>query len=315
MGKLMFRLILLFFMSSSLSAAELGPRFINCVPPSKDKAEAQKLASRKIWLCNDTYLPAYVTDNRVIVKYLPKDKLGELNILEKTRHLSRAIKLLDKVKVGGEIYAVLEYGHGGDVHGLIERAAKRNSPVRNARIVFREAMNALFEFHQNHFAHLDVKAENFILVRRLGYYGYIVKIADFDTSEYLPPKTTPTMSIVGTYRSMAPEIYNANLWAKIEQRSALYNPFKADIWSAGIMLFQLLTKGSLYKIPSNVDNHYRLLRRFGIRSLINAYKLPVEDGAIKLLERMLNQKPEKRPSIEEVLKDPWLNGVETAPAV
>lgn len=303
------RLLLIFLFLAQTLAAETGipsgTRFIRCLPLHKNTLEKFSI----VHSCRDTKLK-----RRVIVKYVPKDKmLHELAIFSFTHSLDRAISLLDVVhdidkdndKDNHKIYAVIELGEGGDLFGYLEQSYKRKK--YNGRLVFREAMRALLELHDHHIAHLDVKLENYILVRNPKAAGFLLKIGDFDSSELIFSDGHPSMKKTGTPRNMAPEVYGVNQSLKAEDPYG-YDPFKADVYSAGIMLFHLLTNFSFYKVPSEKDDRFRLLKKLGVRAGIKAYGVEAifNEGAISLLERMLDMNPDLRPTVREVLEDPWL---------
>ncbi|NXS28839.1 PAK3 kinase, partial [Pomatostomus ruficeps] len=78
--------------------------------------------------------------------------------------------------------------------------------------------------HLNHVIHRDVKSCN-ILLRTDG----SVKLADFGLSAQLTPEQNQRSSVIGTSWWMAPEV----------AKGLPYGP-KADIWSFGIVAFEMM---------------------------------------------------------------------------
>lgn len=109
-------------------------------------------------------------------------------------------------------------------------APSRESLILN---IFIQAAEAVKEIHSLGVLHCDLKAENFMRPRgdctryKLVDYGYAVKFEDY-------PQTGIALhnQLVGTIGSVAPEALILNSY---------YDPFKADIWSLGIILMRTVT--------------------------------------------------------------------------
>lgn len=115
--------------------------------------------------------------------------------------------------------------------------------------------------------------------------GEIVKISDFGTSRQWNEISTK-MSFAGTVAWMAPEII----------RSEPYND-KVDIWSYGVVLWELLTCEIPYK---DVDSSAII---WGVGS--NSLNLPIPsscpDGFRILVKQCWSAKPRNRPSFKHIL--------------
>ncbi len=94
----------------------------------------------------------------------------------------------------------------------------------------------------------------------------------------------------GTPAYIAPEVL----------RDIPYDGVPADVWSAGVVLYAMLYGN----FPFRADNVQEL------EAQILAGKYPLPDGisaeARSLISRILNQDPALRPTIEEILCDPWM---------
>ncbi|KAM3720743.1 Mitogen-activated protein [Dirofilaria immitis] len=142
-----------------------------------------------------------------------------------------------------------------------------------------DGMNYL---HQKRIIHRDLKSPN-ILVDN----SDILKICDFGTSHQWDKQKSTVMSFCGTAAWMAPEIIKKEPCSE-----------KVDIWSFGVVLWELLTQEIPYK---DVDSMAII---WGVGS--NNLSLPIPDTAPEGLKLLLRQcwsiKPQNRPSFSQILK-------------
>ncbi|XP_074835829.1 mitogen-activated protein kinase kinase kinase 12 [Carettochelys insculpta] len=134
--------------------------------------------------------------------------------------------------------------------------------------------------HLHKIIHRDLKSPNMLITC-----DDVVKISDFGTSKELSDKSTK-MSFAGTVAWMAPEVIRNEPVSE-----------KVDIWSFGVVLWELLTGEIPYK---DVDSSAII---WGVGS--NSLHLPVPsscpDGFKILLRQCWNSKPRNRPSFRQIL--------------
>lgn len=121
-------------------------------------------------------------------------------------------------------YIVMEYVEGQTLKQYIQQY----SPLRvEAAIdIMKQLTSAIAHAHQNHIVHRDIKPQN-ILIDRKGN----VKITDFGIAMALSSTSiTQTNSVIGSVHYLSPE----------QARGGMANK-KSDIYSLGIVLFELLT--------------------------------------------------------------------------
>ncbi len=132
-------------------------------------------------------------------------------------------------KVSGEMFIVMEYIKGKELKNIVQTYHSPSMPLSdivNYAIQIAEGLEAA---HKKGIIHRDIKPSNIMITN-----DYKVKIMDFGLAK-INEKTNITKAgtIVGTVNYMSPEqIIGEN----IDQRS--------DIWSFGVVLFEILT-GSL----------------------------------------------------------------------
>lgn len=134
--------------------------------------------------------------------------------------------------------------------------------------------------HSHKIIHRDLKSPNVLVAK-----NDVVKISDFGTSREWNEKSTK-MSFAGTVSWMAPEVI----------RNEPCNE-KVDIWSFGVVLWEIITKEIPYK---DVDSSAII---WGVGS--NSLHLPVPDtcpeGFKLLMRQCWSAKPRNRPSFRQIL--------------
>ncbi|CAB1346816.1 unnamed protein product, partial [Coregonus sp. 'balchen'] len=166
----------------------------------------------------------------------------------------------------GQLYEVLRAGRKVTPRLLVDWASGIAS-----------GMNYL---HLHKIIHRDLKSPNVLVTQQ-----DTVKISDFGTSKELSDKSTQ-MSFAGTVAWMAPEVIRNEPVSE-----------KVDIWSFGVVLWELLTGEIPYK---DVDSSAII---WGVGS--NSLHLPVPstcpDGFKILMKQTWQGKPRNRPSFRQIL--------------
>jgi len=157
---------------------------------------------------------------------------------------------------------------------------------------FIQIVEGVHFIHKCNISHLDLSLENILLSN-----DDTIKICDFGLArEGVHFKGTSERP--GKVGYMCGEIFS--------QKD--YNGHKADVWSAGVILFILLSGIPPYEIPSLADERFKFILRGynGLTKMLRSWKVDwIPDAAIDLLSHMLTTQ-DKRWSIEQVLQHPWL---------
>lgn len=138
---------------------------------------------------------------------------------------------------GPRVWIVMEYAQGGSVRTLMKASKDGTIEEKYVAIIIREVLIGLSYLHRSAIIHRDLKAAN-ILVTATGK----VMICDFGVSALLVTASSKRNTLVGTPHWMAPEVAHASAYDT-----------KADIWSLGIAIYEMI-KGS---VPNAhiVDQH------------------------------------------------------------
>ncbi len=184
-------------------------------------------------------------DEKVAIKFLHPNVLGNSEAVARFTQEARAsVKIKNEhvvrvIDVGtldaGAPYMVMEYLDGGDLGAWVEQRGPL--PVEQAVEFVLQASEALAEAHMRGIIHRDLKPSNLFCIRRSDN-RYFIKVLDFGISKALgwggsapDMGITKTSSIIGSPLYMSPE----------QMQSAKSVDVRTDIWSLGIILYELLT--------------------------------------------------------------------------
>ena len=144
-------------------------------------------------------------------------------------------------------YMVMEYLEGRD----LAKVLKEDGPLglEDAVDCMLQVCSALTEAHAHGIIHRDLKPANLFLTRNEDG-GLHIKVVDFGISKMTMPsimgkeqrEMTEAFTVLGSPRYMAPE----------QLRSSKDVDLRADIWSLGAVLFQLVSGRAAFDAESNV---------------------------------------------------------------
>ncbi len=138
-------------------------------------------------------------------------------------------------EAGGDAYLVMEFFEGGDLN---KRLAGRALPAAEAVSLFRQLMFALGDIHEKGVLHRDLKPQN-IMFRKDG----TLAIVDFGIAKHIDAiDRTGHGEVLGTPRYMSPE--------QVQSRAL---DLRTDIYSAGVLLYQMLAGTHLFEGETAVE--------------------------------------------------------------
>jgi serine/threonine-protein kinase len=186
----------------------------------------------------------------------------------------------------GSPYLVMEYLEGEDLAALID--AKGALPDYLAIDYAMQACEGLAEAHAAGIVHRDLKPANLFLARRTD--GSVrVKLLDFGISKLAPaPGSQPEIHMTSTQALMGSPLY----MAPEQMRSSRSVDRRADIWSMGTIIYEMLTGHSPFEGDSLPEVCARILSEAPASILTYQPDLPPELDAVVL--RCLEKKPEER---------------------
>jgi formylglycine-generating enzyme required for sulfatase activity len=155
------------------------------------------------------------------------------------------IRVYDIGEWEGIDYFTMEWVEGASLRELITTRKERNAPfeLEEARTIINQLCDALTHAHEKTI-HRDIKPENILIVGNG--HGMKVKLADFGIAKMLNPSQFTSTSVqMGTPYYMAPE----------QEVDAGRIDKRADIYSLGVVLFELLTleRPTGFELPSEIN--------------------------------------------------------------
>jgi serine/threonine-protein kinase len=184
-------------------------------------------------------------DEKVALKFLLPDALkvpeyvgrfereAKAAVKIKSEHVARVVDV-GRLETGSP-YMVMEYLEGGDLAGVLEKQGRL--PIEQAVDFVLQACEAIAEAHSIGIVHRDLKPSNLFCTRRPD--GQLsIKVLDFGISKVVgAPGSTSEMSMTRTTSVMGSPVY----MSPEQMQTAKGVDHRTDVWSLGVILYELLT--------------------------------------------------------------------------
>uniref|UniRef100_A0A0D9YN71 non-specific serine/threonine protein kinase n=1 Tax=Oryza glumipatula TaxID=40148 RepID=A0A0D9YN71_9ORYZ len=231
------------------------------------------------------------TGTTVAVKVIDKRMVIRNNLMYQVKREITAMKLLNHpnivkiyevIATKTKICLVMEYVSGGQLSDKLSYLKRLDE--KEAKKYFYQLIDAVDYCHRRGVYHRDLKPEN-LLVDNQGN----LKVSDFGLSVLKKPGQFLSTSC-GSPCYVAPEV--------IQHKS--YDGAAADVWSCGVILFELLA-GNLPFQDCSLTNLYRRISR---AQFVFPQWLSVPQK--KIIIRILDPSPITRAKISDIFDDKWL---------
>jgi serine/threonine protein kinase/tetratricopeptide (TPR) repeat protein len=203
------------------------------------------------------------------------------------------VQVFDLFAEGGVDHLVMEYVPGPSLHTLV---AGSRMPVAEVVRIAAEIADGLAYAHQQGVIHRDLKIENILIGT-----DRQPKIADFGIARSIgqAPDGAPEESLtregaaIGTSRAMSPE-----------QISGLDIDGRSDLFSLGVLLYELVTGTSPFRGANDAITMLRVLRDQPrpVRELVPDVPRSLSDLIEQLLEKTRARRPDGAPEVRERLR-------------
>ena len=179
----------------------------------------------------------------------------------------------------------MEYVEGKSLRDLIKNDELTIEQIVDISVPICEGLN---EAHSKGITHRDIKPEN-ILVDKKGK----VKIVDFGIAKVkdTTKEITKEGSTLGTIKYMSPEQIRNQ---KVDQRT--------DIWSFGVILYEMITRRYPFKGEHDASLFYSIINQ--TPEPLARYKANINEGFQRIIDKALDKEPETRyQHIDDLLSD------------
>uniref|UniRef100_A0A8C1HZP4 Serine/threonine-protein kinase Nek4 n=1 Tax=Cyprinus carpio carpio TaxID=630221 RepID=A0A8C1HZP4_CYPCA len=184
-----------------------------------------------------------------------------------------------------QLYIVMGFCEGGDLYHRLKQQKGELLPERQVVEWFVQIAMALQYLHEKHILHRDLKTQNIFLTKT-----DIIKVGDLGIARVLENQNDMASTLIGTPYYMSPELFS----------NKPYN-YKSDVWALGCCAYEMATLKHAFNAKDMNSLVYRIVEG----------KLPQMPSKFdpqlgELIKRMLCKKPEDRPDVKHVLRQPYI---------
>lgn len=216
-----------------------------------------------------------------------EDIRREVQIMHHLTGHRNIVELKGAYEDRNSVNLVMELCAGGELFDRI--IARGHYSERAAAALCRQIVTVVHNCHSMGVMHRDLKPENFLFLSKDE--NSPLKATDFGLSVFFKPGDS-FKDLVGSAYYVAPEVLRRNYGAE------------ADIWSAGVILYILLSG-----VPPFWGENERSIFDAILRGHMDFVSEPwpsISSSAKDLVKKMLRADPKERLSASEVLNHPWM---------
>jgi serine/threonine-protein kinase len=225
-------------------------------------------------------LPETLQDAECVTRFSREAKAA---VRLKSEHVARVTDV-GKLENGAP-YMVMEYLHGKDLAAKLEEHGPYE--VSEAINYILQACEGVAEAHSIGIIHRDLKPRNLFMTKRPNGQP-LVKVLDFGIAKNISNASNDDTalnkisSLIGSPHYIAPE----------QMTSSGVIDGRADIWSIGVCMFELLSGHMPFDAPTILELCTQVLDH-PARSILE-FRRDVPAGLVAIIERCLSKRPEDR---------------------
>ena len=254
-----------------------------------DSIKSYKIENETYKLSTITLYTATNTDinEKVLIHIFPKEKLltnaNEVTFMNNQVYLMKILnhknilQLYEIIETKTHAFLIYEYFNGMKLSDYIIK--KKKLTEDESLKIFKEILSALAYLREMYLCNLNINSHN-ILIDSKNH----IKICDFKFGHFYSPKEKSRSNFIGDHFSSCPELHSKRP----------YNPESADIWSTGILLYQMLTGSLPFKSQKDLELIRLIIR--GDYSMPNSLSVNMKT----LIKGLLETKEEKRFKLNDI---------------
>jgi len=246
------------------------------------------------------------TGNVVAIKKINKNAVQKISMerimneieLMKKLNDSNIVQYKDMVTDTNYIYIITDYCNGGSLQNFIDdhRGYPENFPEDEVKIYMVQIRNALEYLVSKNIYHRDIKPHNIFVNYKNNQRDHTsieLKIGDFGFAKEIE-NDDMNNTLCGTPMYIAPEI--------VYEKKFYIN---SDLWSIGIIMFQLLYGFFPFGSPKNILDLMKNIDSTTLKFPIPNEKEGLSRSVHDLLTRLLQRDPKRRITWEEFFGHRW----------
>ena len=264
----------------------------NDIPSS---IKSYKIEKETYTLSNINLYTATNTDinEKVLIHVFPKEQLksqaNEVSFMNNHVYLLKLLnhknilRLFEMIETKKFAFLVFEYFEGEKLSDFI--AKKKTLTEDESLAIFKELLSVISYLNEMNICNLNINSNNIIIDKNNN-----IKVCNFKFGHFYSNKGKSRTDLTGDYYSTCPELVSKKP----------YRPELADMWSAGVLLFQLVTGQQPFKAQKDLDL---------IRLIIKGnYKIPntVSANMQTILKGLMEVNEEKRFKLSDLLNQQLL---------
>lgn len=199
-----------------------------------------------------------------------------------------------KGRFAGRLCLAMNYCNGGDLLSYLDKCVTSKQPP-SATVLVRLIVcvfSALNYSHHRHVIHRDIKPENVLMTKCPSGTLKYVQVGDFGLARHVDQMSELVASRVGTPSYCSPEIGAGKLYTH-----------KTDIFSAGVMFYELMTLERPFWVKNSLAETFRRVAKHDpvprLRELSQHHHY--SNSLVQLVAACLSKRERDRPSAFQVL--------------
>ncbi|XP_016107395.1 serine/threonine-protein kinase Nek4 isoform X2 [Sinocyclocheilus grahami] len=184
-----------------------------------------------------------------------------------------------------QLYIVMGFCEGGDLYRRLKQQKGELLPERQVVEWFVQIAMALQYLHEKHILHRDLKTQNIFLTKT-----DIIKVGDLGIARVLESQNDMASTLIGTPYYMSPELFS----------NKPYN-YKSDVWALGCCVYEMATLKHAFNAKDMNSLVYRI-----VEGKLPQMPSKYDPQLGELIKRMLCKKPEDRPDVKHILRQPYI---------